>query len=203
MLRRRDLLATAAWLAVTGVTAHARMISGALPWSPNAGDPPIPARPGPWLFFTAAEVRPSRHSPIASSRLIRKHLAARTRAARSISTGNSPEGMGKGDGLYNRPPFMKGSKQQGPQSEGGVTKTYRDGLAALDKYCRANYSGKAFAELPDADKDELLKGLESEKIKLGWRGRQGVLPRRPSPTSRWASSPTRSTAATATWCRGK
>ena len=73
---------------------------------------------------------------------------------------------GQRDGLYNRPPFMTGTKQQGSQAQGGVTNTYRDGLTALNKYCRANYSGKAFAELPDADKDELLKGLESEKIKL-------------------------------------
>ena len=47
--------ATAAWLAVTGVTAHARIFSGVLPWIPNAGDPPNPVRLGPWMFFSAPE----------------------------------------------------------------------------------------------------------------------------------------------------
>ena len=61
---------------------------------------------------------------------------------------------------------MKGTKQQGPQSQNVRAKAYRDGLAALDKYCQSSHSGKRFAELADNDKDEVLKGLESEKIKL-------------------------------------
>lgn len=166
MLRRRDLLATTAWLIVTGATAHARIISSVLPWGPNAGDPPIPARPGPWMFFTAPEaaavealadriIPPDPKTPGGKESGCAVYLDRQMAGA-----------YGRSEGLYNRPPFMKGTKQQGRQSDGDVTKTYRDGLAALDKYCRANYSGKAFAELSDADKDELLKGLESEKIKL-------------------------------------
>ncbi len=166
MLRRRDLLATAAWLAFTGVTAHARMISGALPWSPNAGDPPIPARPGPWLFFTADESKAIEALADCIIPPDPKTPGGKDSGCAVYLDRQLAGGYGQGDGLYNRPPFLKGSKQQGPQSEGGVIKTYRDGLAALDKYCRANYSGKAFAELPDADKNELLKALESEKIKL-------------------------------------
>jgi gluconate 2-dehydrogenase gamma chain len=166
MLRRRDVLTTAACLVVTGVTAHARVISGVLPWSPNAGDPPTPARLGPWLHFTASEAATL------------EALADRIIPPDPKTPGGKDAGCvvyldrqlagpyGQGDGLYTRPPFMTGSKQQGSQAQGGATKIYRDGLAALDRYCRATYSGKAFPELTDADKDELLKGLEGEKIKL-------------------------------------
>ena len=35
--------------------AHARSVSGSLPWSPVAGAPPAPVRPGPWVFFTPEE----------------------------------------------------------------------------------------------------------------------------------------------------
>jgi len=73
---------------------------------------------------------------------------------------------GQGEGLYNRPPFMPGTKQQGQQSKDSVAQRYRDGLAALDQYCKANKSGKAFADLSGDDQDELLKGLESGKVKL-------------------------------------
>ena len=61
---------------------------------------------------------------------------------------------------------MHGTKQQGPQSAKGPAQMYRDGLAALDKHCQASYSGKRFADLADADKDTVLKGIESGSIKL-------------------------------------
>jgi gluconate 2-dehydrogenase gamma chain len=60
---------------------------------------------------------------------------------------------------------MDGAKNQGPQSAGGPAKVYRDGLAALDRYCRTQ-NGKRFAELADTDKDELLKGIEKGKVEL-------------------------------------
>ena len=166
MLRRRDLLSTTAWLAVSSVAAHARIISGALPWRPNAGDPTIPALPGAWLFFTASEaaavealadriIPPDPQTPGGKEAGCAVYLDRQMAGA-----------YGRGEGLYNRPPYMMGAKQQGSQSDVGVARTYREGLAALDKYCRASYSGKSFVDLTDADKDVLLKGLEREKIKL-------------------------------------
>jgi gluconate 2-dehydrogenase gamma chain len=43
---------------------------------------------------------------------------------------------------------------------------YRAGLVALDRACKAKFSGKSFAELPDDSKDQLLTGLESGDVKL-------------------------------------
>ena len=40
-----------------GLSTRAADIRGQLPWTPNSGNPPVPVRPGPWLFFTGAEGR--------------------------------------------------------------------------------------------------------------------------------------------------
>ena len=111
MLRRRDLLATTAWLIVTGATAHARIISSVLPWGPNAGDPPIPARPGPWMFFTAPEaaavealadriIPPDPKTPGGKESGCAVYLDRQIAGA-----------YGRSEGLYNRPPFLKGRRQ--------------------------------------------------------------------------------------------
>jgi gluconate 2-dehydrogenase gamma chain len=166
MLRRRDLLASAAWLLATGVAAQARVISSQLPWWPNAGDPPEAVRPGPWLYFTNDEARAV------------EALADRIIPPDPQTPGGKDAGCavyldrqmagphGSGEGLYTRPPFMPGTKQQGNQSKDSLAKKYRDGLAALDRYCKASKGGKAFAELSDADKDALLKEIEGDKVKL-------------------------------------
>jgi gluconate 2-dehydrogenase gamma chain len=73
---------------------------------------------------------------------------------------------GRQDGLYVRPPFQPGAKNQGPQSEDGPARMYREALLALDRACKQKYAGKAFAELSDSDKDAVLKGLETGDLKL-------------------------------------
>jgi gluconate 2-dehydrogenase gamma chain len=166
MLRRRDLLASTAWLLAGGVAAQARIISGQLPWWPNAGEPPEPVRPGPWLFFTSDEARAV------------EALADRIIPPDPQTPGGKDAGCavyldrqmagpyGSGLGHYNRPPFMPGTKQQGGQSKDSLAQRYRNFLAAFDRATRAKYSGKPFVELSDADKDDLLKGIESNDIKL-------------------------------------
>ena len=52
---RRELLAGTATLLLSAPAVQARAILGELPWAPNAGNPPIPAKPGSWLFFNSAE----------------------------------------------------------------------------------------------------------------------------------------------------
>src|SRR3954469_8878564 len=56
-LSRRDLLAGTALALLAGLPGRAAVIVDHLPWEPNAGNPPIPAKPGPWLFFTGPEGR--------------------------------------------------------------------------------------------------------------------------------------------------
>jgi gluconate 2-dehydrogenase gamma chain len=163
---RRELLAGGALFLLSGAAGHASVILDHLPWAPNAGNPPVPAKPGPWLFFTGAEGR------------IVEAIADRIIPPDPQTPGGKDAGCavfidrqlagayGRQEGLYVSPPFLNGTKPQGPQSEGGPAKTYRSGLAALDRYCGGKYAGKAFADLGDSDKDDVLKGLDEDKVKL-------------------------------------
>lgn len=164
--RRRELLVGAAYLTLSMSKAHATMIVDHLPWTPNAGNPPTAALPGPWMFFTGEEGRavealadciipPDPQTPggkdSGSAIFIDRQLAGP---------------YGRQDGLYIRPPFMKGTRSQGHQSENGPAQEYREGLAALDRTCKAKFAGKAFANLSDPEKDAVLKGLESGEFAL-------------------------------------
>jgi gluconate 2-dehydrogenase gamma chain len=167
MLHRRDLLATAAWLALSSVSAKARVLDGALPWTPNAGDPPDRVRPGPWHFFTNDEAKTV------------EALADRIIPPDAQTPGGKDAGCavyldrqlagpyGHNDGHYNRPPFMPNApKNFGSQSPNGPATMYRKWLAALDKYCHAQHGGKTFAVLGDSEKDQAISDLESGDAKL-------------------------------------
>ena len=165
-IHRRQLLATAAYIAIGTVAAKAHLIAGGLPWHPNAGAPPTPVRPGPWLYFTADEaaaveaiadriIPPDPQTPGG------KDAGCAVYLDRQLA---GPYGRSEGD--YLKGPFMHGLKVQGPQSADGPAKQYRTWLAALDRHCRSQQGGKHFAELNDADKDTLLGALESGKVKL-------------------------------------
>jgi gluconate 2-dehydrogenase gamma chain len=163
--RRRDLLAsTAAFLASTAL-AKAELISGALPWTPNAGHPPDPVKLGPWLCFTPAEaetieaiadciIPPDPQTPGG------KDCGCAVYVDRQLA---GP--YGRSEGLYTKPPFMTGTKEQGSQTESGPALRYRQGLAALDRHCRSGH-GKPFAELDSATKNSILSDLESKKLTL-------------------------------------
>jgi gluconate 2-dehydrogenase gamma chain len=163
---RRDLLASTAVLLLSASISKAGVISGQLPWEPYAGDPPTPVRPGPWQYFTAAEVRTI------------EAIADRIIPPDSETPGGKDAGCavyidrqlagpyGHNGGHYTRPPFQKGMKQQGPQSKNGPAQQYRVAIAAIDKHCREKYQNKNFADLSDAEKDDVLNGVESGDVKL-------------------------------------
>jgi gluconate 2-dehydrogenase gamma chain len=164
---RRDLLAGTALLLLSAAGARASVISGKLPWAPNAGNPPIPVKPGPWLFFNNAEGRAI------------EAIADRIIPPDPQTPGGKDSGCavyvdrqlagpyGRQDGDYLRPPFQKGAKNQGSQSADGPAQKYRKALTALDAYCTSKYAGKLFADLSDSDKDGVLKALEAGKLELG------------------------------------
>ena len=164
-VRRRELLTTTTFILAGGAAAHAAVIAGSLPWLPNAGAPPEPVRPGHWLFFTAPEAAAV------------EALADRIIPPDPETPGGKDAGCavfidrqlagpyGRRQGLYTQPPFLKGAQQQGPQDEAGPAQRYRDGLAALDRYCRAQY-GKTFPELTEGQQDAILTGLENGAIRL-------------------------------------
>ena len=160
-LHRRELLGSAALLLIGRATGARAQL---LPWRPEAGSPPTPFVPGPWIFFSPAE---GAAVEALVDRLIPPdpETSGGKDAGCAVFIDRQLAGpYGRRDGLYLSPPFINGTKQQGPQDEDGPTERYRKALAALDQYCKAQKGG-AFASLSDADKDAVIGGLESGATK--------------------------------------
>jgi len=169
-IRRRDLLTGTAVALVGERLAKADVISGKLPWHPDAGSPPQLVRAGRWEFFTGEEVA-------AVEALVDRLIPPDPQTPGGKEAGCAvfidrqlAGGYGHQEGLYNLPPFHDGVEQQGPQSEKGPADLYRAGLAALQHYCRAQsgngHGAPSFAELATERQDEILGGLESKAITL-------------------------------------
>lgn len=163
---RRDVLAGSALVLVGASISRADTIAGHLPWVPNAGNPPLPATPGPWLYFTAAEGRAM------------EAIADRIIPADPDTPGGKDSGCavfvdrqlagsyGRQEGLYVSGPYATGAKNQGAQSPEGPAQQYREALAALDRACSSKPAGKAFADLTANEQDAVLHDLEKGELKL-------------------------------------
>lgn len=166
-IRRRDLLTGTAATLVGGKLAHADVVAGRLPWRTDAGSPPKPVEPEGWKFFNTAEVAAVQ---AAVDRLIPpdpQTLGGKDAGCAVFIDRQLAGGYGQARGHYNQPPFHKGSKSQGPQSDKTPAELYRAALAALDRYCHSDQGGgAAFAQLPAERQDQILKGLESSTVKL-------------------------------------
>ena len=165
-IRRRDLLTGTAVALVGGTLAQADVVTGKLPWHPDAGEPPQPVEPGGWKFFTPAEVA-------AVEALVDRIIPPDPQTPGGKDAGCAvfidrqlAGPYGRAEGLYDRPPFLKGSKTQGPQSAQTPAQTYRAALAALDHYCRVD-SGRRqpFAQLDAAQQDEILQGTREAAVR--------------------------------------
>lgn len=166
LFHRRQLLATVAWFVAGTAVARASVITGRLPWHPNAGNPPPPVRPGPWIYFSADEAAAV------------EAIADRIIPPDPDTPGGKDSGCGvyidrqmagpygRNEGLYRGAPFQNGTKVQGPQSATTPAELYRKALAELDRHCRSKFGGQRFADLSDADKDSVLHDLDGEKLKF-------------------------------------
>jgi gluconate 2-dehydrogenase gamma chain len=165
-IRRRDVLAGTAWALVGESAAHAGLISGHLPWEPNSSAYPEPVRAGPWQYFTdaeaaAVEVLADRMIPPDAQTAGGKDAGCAVFIDRQLA---GP--YGRQEGLYERPPFLKGIKQQGPQTSQTPAELYRAGLAALDRYSRSLPGNKRWVELGSEQQDDILHRLESSTLEL-------------------------------------
>jgi gluconate 2-dehydrogenase gamma chain len=169
MLTRRRLLASAALLAAAGFRSSAfgrRYPGGVLPWEVGATEPPLPVRPGAWLYFTADEAATVE---AVVDRLIPADadVPGGKQAGCAVFIDRQLAGaFGDSRDLYMRAPFAKGTPSQGLQSPIVPKDRYRAALAALDTYCKAKFAGKGFAALGAAQQDQILAGLEKDEIKL-------------------------------------
>lgn len=165
-ITRRILLGSAA---VSGWSGYAlgRTVSGSLPWAPNDAAPPVPVHPGPWLFLTAAEA--TAVDAILARLIPSDELGqgAREAGGTTFIDRQLAGPYGGHDWLYMQGPFAAAPlPSQGLQSPVTPRDQYRQGLAALEQYCRGTFGGRLFADLPVSDQDALLAGLESGAITL-------------------------------------
>jgi len=168
-MTRRRLLASTGVLAVTSLRTGAlgrTYRGGVLPWEANDTVPPVPARPGPWLYFTvdeaaAVEAIVDRLIPPDESGPGGKAAGCAVFIDRQLAGAFGDARM-----LYMRSPFAAGTPSQGPQSPIVPKERYRVSLAALDDYCKSTFAGKSFAALDAAQQDQVLTGLEKNDIRL-------------------------------------
>jgi gluconate 2-dehydrogenase gamma chain len=170
---RRQLLASSAiLLLLSSGAARAATVKGGLPWKPGAADPPPALTPDGWHYFTPSEaatveafvdrlIPPDPETPggkdCGCAVFIDRQLAGP---------------YGRNEAFYMMGPFQEGTKQQGPQSALTIAQQYRKALAAFDAACRQKFGSKAFSALSDAEKDDVIKGLEDGSFKLeGYDGK--------------------------------
>lgn len=166
LTRRRLLASTAAAIAVGAHAARAVTVRGALPWRPNAADPPTLVRPGPWVYFTpeegaAVEALVDRLIPPDPATPGGKDAGCAVFIDRQLA---GP--YGRSEALYMVPPFANGTPQQGPQLPLTPAQRYRKALASLDAHCRAAYAGKPVSQIPDAEKDALLTAMQKGQLQF-------------------------------------
>src|SRR6201994_1783857 len=163
---RRSLLATAALLITTsGVSA--RVVTKVLPWRPNEAYPVTPVVPGAYLFFTANEAAivdafVDRLIPTDELGPGAKDAGVTTFIDRQLT---GP--YGGHDWLYMQGPFSSNPlPTQGLQSPLTPRQQYRQGLAALEAYCKTSFGGRGFVQLNADEQDKLLAGMEKGDIAL-------------------------------------
>jgi gluconate 2-dehydrogenase gamma chain len=165
-MRRRDLLSGSALLLLADGVSQSSVIRQQLPWQPNSGQPEAPVVPGPWQFFSAAEAA---MVEILVDRIIPPdpQTPGGKDAGCAVFIDRQLAGpYGRAEGLYTMPPFVKGIKEQGPQSETTPAQMYRRALAAIDRHSRSTQSGKTWVDLTAQQQDQILHGLESSTLQL-------------------------------------
>lgn len=165
-ITRRSLLASAALLITThGVSA--RVVTKVLPWDPNEAYPVTPVAPGGYLFFTAEEAAivdafVDRLIPTDDLGPGAKDAGVTTFIDRQLT---GP--YGGHDWLYMQGPFSSTPlPSQGLQSPLTPRQQYRQGLAALEAYCKAHFAGRGFAELSVDEQTKLMSGMEKGDLVL-------------------------------------
>lgn len=164
-LSRRNLIAGTALALIGEKVARAGVVAGHLPWEPNAGSPPQAVSEGPWAFFTAAEAT-------AVEALVDRIIPPDPQTPGGKEAGCAvfidrqlAGPYGRAEGLYDRGPFIKGTKTQGPQSAKNPGELYRSAIAALEHYCQSQ-DHKRWVDLTAERQDAILQGIESGSLAL-------------------------------------
>ncbi|MGE5540287.1 MAG: gluconate 2-dehydrogenase subunit 3 family protein [Gemmatimonas sp.] len=169
-ISRRSVLSSTAlfgsYLALDPFGAEARVISGDQPWREGAQDPPRPAEPGPYAFFTQDEAA------------LVDAVVARFIPADDLGPGAKEAGVtffidrqlagryGRAETWYMQGPWGDGTETQGYQLRLTPAQYYRTALKGIDDYCRTSFSGKTFRELTAEQQDGVLDSIDKDDVKL-------------------------------------
>lgn len=163
-LSRRNLLKASAATVAAGVaaSAHAVTVNGVPHWLPFDHNGPLHYDAKGWQFFTAEEAHEveaivERLIPADDLSVSGKEAGCAVFIDRQL-TGH----YGRYERLYQHGPFVPGVE---PVSDLVPADRYRVGLEQLGKHCQATF-GKHFSELDDAQRDDVLKAMESGDIKF-------------------------------------
>ena len=203
-LNRRQLLASSAIaLLLSSRVARAATGEGRLALEARRADPPTAVTPDGWHYFTPAEAatveafvdrlippdpRNAGRQGLRLRRLYRPPACRSLRPQRSLlHDGAVPGGHQAARPAIGADPPRSNTARRSPRST---------------RPAAHKFSGKTFAALSDAEKDDVITGLENGIVQLdGYDGKTSS-PRSSRIRSR-VSSPTRSMAATATWRPGR
>jgi gluconate 2-dehydrogenase gamma chain len=166
-MTRRQLLFTSATTVAVGAasSAKAATLAGTAQWIPFDHNGPLHYDTPGWQFFNAEQA----HEVEA--------IVERLIPADELSPSGKDAGCavfidrqlageyGTFARLYREGPFEKGTPLQGDQSPLNPRERYTLGLAALGRYCQAQFQ-KAFSALTGEQRDQLLGELESGKVQL-------------------------------------
>jgi gluconate 2-dehydrogenase gamma chain len=122
--------------------------------------------PSAWLFFNADE---GRTADAALARIIPTDdngPGAREAGVVVFLDRQLAGAWGQGDHFYRKGPFLAGTPGQGYQLAFTPAEMFRLGFAKLDENAR-KLRGAAFADLTDAQQDELLEQAEHGKLDFG------------------------------------
>ncbi|PZP25732.1 gluconate 2-dehydrogenase subunit 3 family protein [Pseudomonas kuykendallii] len=164
--RRQILVSSAASLAVgAAASAKAATVVGTPGWIPFDHNGPMHYDTPGWQFFTAEEAREV------------EAIVERLIPADDLSVSGKDAGCavfidrqlageyGTFARLYREGPFTPGTPAQADQSPLVPQERYRIGLAALGKYCQAQFQ-KPFSGLDGEQRDKVLTDLEKGAITL-------------------------------------
>lgn len=165
---KRSFLRGSLWcftaLVMPSVLAGREYGGRGMPWQAGVADPPYPG-PHPAQFFTAEE------------RAIADAIVAHIIPSDETGPGADEAGVitfiehqlagyyGQGQRWYMQGPFPEPMETQGYQSEHPPAGLWREGLAALERYCLQRYE-QGFAALPSETQVEILTAMEDDAVEL-------------------------------------
>ncbi|HEX4197098.1 MAG TPA: gluconate 2-dehydrogenase subunit 3 family protein [Caulobacteraceae bacterium] len=144
----------------------AQTFNGTVPWQEGTADAPPGVSGTGYGFFTAAEAA---FIEAAVERLIPNDAVGpgAVEAGVPFFLDRQLSGpFGRGDHYFLGGPWAKGVPEQGYQSRFSPAQLYRAAIAAIDRYAGGAFNGSTFANLAEADRDKVLKGLEAGTIQL-------------------------------------